>query len=37
MARRADAILSTPPAELSALGAGELEELRRILERVRSS
>ena len=36
LAKRADDILSTPPAELSALGADELEELRRILERVRS-
>jgi DNA-binding MarR family transcriptional regulator len=34
MARRADAILSTPPPSLSALSAGDLEELRRILESV---
>jgi DNA-binding MarR family transcriptional regulator len=32
MAARADAILATPPAGLSALGACELETLRRILE-----
>jgi len=36
MARRADAILSRPPAELGALGPDELDELRRILARVRS-
>jgi len=36
MARRADAILRRPPAELSALDVGDLEELRRILARVRS-
>ena len=34
MARRADAILATPPPALSALGADDLEALRRILERV---
>jgi DNA-binding MarR family transcriptional regulator len=34
MARRADAILSTPPPALSALGSDDLEALRRILERV---
>jgi DNA-binding MarR family transcriptional regulator len=32
MARRADEILATPPAGLSALGADDLEALRRILE-----
>ena len=31
MARRADAILAAPPPELSALGADDLEALRRIL------
>jgi DNA-binding MarR family transcriptional regulator len=31
MARRADAILATPPPELSALGSDDLEALRRIL------
>jgi DNA-binding MarR family transcriptional regulator len=31
LARRADAILATPPPELSALGAEDLETLRRIL------
>jgi DNA-binding MarR family transcriptional regulator len=31
LARRADAILATPPPELSALSADDLEELRRIL------
>ena len=36
MARRADAILSTPPPALSALGEDDLEELRRILESVRA-
>jgi DNA-binding MarR family transcriptional regulator len=36
LARRADAILSTPPEGLSALGADDLDELRRILARVRS-
>ena len=35
MARRADAILGTPPPELSALSFEELETLRRILGRVR--
>ena len=34
LARRADAILATPPASLSALDASELETLRRILARV---
>jgi DNA-binding MarR family transcriptional regulator len=34
MARRADEILATPPAGLSALGADDLEALRRILESV---
>src|SRR3954464_3716508 len=34
MARRADEILSTPPAALSALDPEDLEALRRILERV---
>jgi len=34
MARRANAILSTPPPALSALSADDLEALRRILERV---
>ena len=34
---RADAILATPPPALSALGADDLEALRRILERVRVS
>jgi DNA-binding MarR family transcriptional regulator len=34
MARRADAILATPPPALSALDAGDLDALRRILERV---
>jgi len=34
MARRADAILGTPPPALSALGADDLEALRRILESV---
>jgi DNA-binding MarR family transcriptional regulator len=36
MARRADAILSTPPPALSALGEGDLDELARILEAVRA-
>ena len=36
LARRADAILATPPPALSALGAEDLEALRRILERVRA-
>jgi len=35
MARRADAILATPPAALSALGTEDLEALRRILGTVR--
>src|SRR3954454_23509891 len=34
MARRADAILGTPPPALSALSSDDLEALRRILERV---
>jgi DNA-binding MarR family transcriptional regulator len=34
MARRADAILATPPPALSALGTDDLEALRRILESV---
>ena len=34
MARRADAILATPPAALSALSADDLEALRRILASV---
>jgi DNA-binding MarR family transcriptional regulator len=34
LARRADAILATPPAGLSALGAEELATLRRLLEGV---
>jgi DNA-binding MarR family transcriptional regulator len=33
LARRADEILATPPPALSALGAEDLETLRRILER----
>jgi DNA-binding MarR family transcriptional regulator len=37
LARRADAILSTPPPALSALDPEELEALRRILERLGSS
>jgi DNA-binding MarR family transcriptional regulator len=32
LARRADAILATPPPALSALGADDLDALRRILE-----
>jgi DNA-binding MarR family transcriptional regulator len=36
MARRADAILSRPPEGLTALGSGDLEELRRILGKVRT-
>jgi DNA-binding MarR family transcriptional regulator len=36
LARRADAILATPPPALSALGADELATLRRILGRVAS-
>jgi DNA-binding MarR family transcriptional regulator len=35
LARRADAILATPPPALSTLSAKDLETLRRILERVR--
>jgi DNA-binding MarR family transcriptional regulator len=35
LARRADAILATPPAALSALDADDLATLRRILEGVR--
>jgi DNA-binding MarR family transcriptional regulator len=34
LARRADAILATPPPGLSALGADDLEALRRMLESV---
>lgn len=34
-ARRADAILGTPPAALSALGPGDLEALKRILTDLR--
>jgi DNA-binding MarR family transcriptional regulator len=34
LARHADAILGTPPPELSALDTDDLEALRRILERV---
>src|SRR5689334_10233129 len=34
MARRAEAILATPPPSLAALGAEDLETLRQILERV---
>jgi DNA-binding MarR family transcriptional regulator len=34
MARRADAILGTPPPALSTLSADDLEALRRILESV---
>jgi DNA-binding MarR family transcriptional regulator len=33
LARRADDILATPPASVSALGADDLETLRRILSR----
>jgi DNA-binding MarR family transcriptional regulator len=36
LARRADAIIATPPPAFSALGAAELEALRRTLERVRA-
>ena len=36
VARRADAILSTPPPALAALDAEDLETLRRILKRVTS-
>ena len=35
LARRADAILATPPPALSALGRDDLETLRRILETAR--
>ena len=35
LARRADAILATPPAGLSALGQEELEALRRTLTRIK--
>ena len=35
LARRADEIIATPPAALSALGADDLEALRRILARAR--
>jgi DNA-binding MarR family transcriptional regulator len=34
LARRADAILATPPEALAALGDDDLETLRRVLERV---
>jgi DNA-binding MarR family transcriptional regulator len=34
LARQADQILGTPPPELTALGADDLEALRRILSRV---
>ena len=34
LARRADAILATPPAALRALGAEDIATLRRILDRV---
>jgi len=34
LARRADAILATPPEALSALGPDDLETLRRILQSV---
>jgi DNA-binding MarR family transcriptional regulator len=37
LARRADAILATPPAALSALGDEDLAALQRILERLRAS
>ena len=37
LARKADAILATPPAGLAALPAAELERLERLLERVRGS
>src|SRR3954447_8372612 len=37
LARRGGAILSTPPSGLSALSGEDLEELRRILERVRAA
>jgi DNA-binding MarR family transcriptional regulator len=35
LARRADAILATPPPGLTALGPDDLEALRRILEKAR--
>src|SRR3954453_19562618 len=35
MARRAEAILATPPPALTALGEAELDTLRRILDQVR--
>ncbi len=37
LARRADAILSTPPPALTALDPEDLEALRRILERIDAS
>jgi DNA-binding MarR family transcriptional regulator len=37
MARRADAILATPPPALTGLGADDLEALRRILESLSAS
>ena len=37
LARRADAILSAPPAALAALDAADLETLRQILERLKQS
>ena len=37
LARRADAILATPPPGLSALAAEDLDALRRILESVRAA
>jgi DNA-binding MarR family transcriptional regulator len=37
LARRADEILATPPAALSALSRDDLEALQRILERLASS
>ena len=37
LARRADAILATPPPKLSALDPDDLEALRRILESLRAS
>jgi DNA-binding MarR family transcriptional regulator len=36
LARRADAILATPPPALSELGQDDLEELRRLLEGITS-
>lgn len=36
LARRAEAILATPPPTLSALGAEDLATLREILERART-